>query len=77
VLVNEPVAVVGFEPRTDAPGAQILGRPRLPLGLLAHGGLHVDARLDRLGLSERVAAGDGLAMIAEQHDDRAARPRLG
>jgi hypothetical protein len=70
---------VGIEPRPDAPGAQLLGRPRLPLGLLAHGGLHVDPRLDRLRRTERVAVGDGLelAMIAQQHDDRAARPRLG
>jgi hypothetical protein len=55
VAVNEPVAVVGVEARPDAPGAQILGRPGLPLGRLAHGGLHVDARLDRLRLAERVA----------------------
>jgi hypothetical protein len=51
----------------------------LPLGLLAHGGLHVDARLDRLCLAQRVAVGDGLelAMIAEHHDDGAARACLG
>ena len=78
VPVNEPVAVVGVEPHTDPPGTQILGRPCLPFGLLALGGLHVDARLDRLRRAERVAVGDGLelAMIAQQHDDRAARPRL-
>jgi hypothetical protein len=41
----------------------------LRFGLLAHGGLHVvDARLYRLGLTERVAAGDGLklAMISSE-----------
>jgi hypothetical protein len=77
VLVNERIAVVGVEPRPNAPFTQLLGRPGLPFGLLAHGGLHVDARLDRLGFSERVAIGDRLelAMIAEQHDDGSPRDR--
>ena len=75
MLVNEPVAVVGVEPRTDAPGTQLLGRPGLPFGLLTHGGLRVDARLDRLGLTERVAVADRpeLAMIAQQPNDGALR----
>src|ERR1035438_7527377 len=48
VPVNEPVAVVGVEPRTDASSAQFLRGPGWPFGLLAHSGLDVDARLDRL-----------------------------
>jgi hypothetical protein len=59
------------------PGAQLFGRARLPFGLLAHGGLHVDARLDRLRCAQRVAVDDALelAMIAQQHNDGASRPR--
>jgi hypothetical protein len=51
VPVDQPVAVVRFEPLTDAAGPEILRRPGLPFRLLAHGGFHVDAGLDRTRLA--------------------------